>query len=62
MNSRETNIPLPSIRSTETLRARILRRHRADRRFRFYGFSAMVITLAVLVLVFITVLERGISL
>ncbi len=61
MNSRIPPTPLPSlsIQSTQCLRARIRRRHVAERRFRFYGFSAMVLTLAVLVLVFSFILSKS---
>ncbi len=61
MNSRIPPTPLPSlsIQSAQSLRARIRRRHVAERRFRFYGFAAMFLTLAVLVLVFVSILSKA---
>ncbi|VBB68625.1 Phosphate transport system permease protein PstA (TC 3.A.1.7.1) [invertebrate metagenome] len=51
--------PSRSIQSSESLRARIRRRHMADRRFRFYGFAAMAMALAVLVLLFVSIVSKA---
>ncbi|MCU0585567.1 MAG: phosphate ABC transporter permease PstA [Desulfobacterales bacterium] len=51
--------PKPQIRTIDIVKQGLSRRYRAERRFRFYGLSAIVLSIAALALLFISIIGNG---
>jgi phosphate transport system permease protein len=64
MNNSETGSSIPNQQSKRTLdvvNRSLARRYRAERRFRYYGLSAIVASLLFLSLLFISIFANGYS-
>ncbi|MCU0561717.1 MAG: phosphate ABC transporter permease PstA [Desulfobacterales bacterium] len=49
----------PQIRTIDIVKQGLARRYRAERRFRFYGFAAIVLSITALALLFISIIGNG---
>mgnify|MGYP005839680883 CR=1 FL=1 len=49
----------PQIRTIDVVKQGLARRYRAERRFRFYGFAAIVLSITALALLFISIIGNG---
>jgi len=60
MNSPSESAAAPApVRTIEIVNRSLKRRYRAERRFRFYGLSAIVISLVFLALLFVSIVAKG---